>query len=481
MLLCAAAVFCATYALARPAIAMERTCQIPEHTHTNMSGYLKLEPSGLENDLTDVTVTLTIPKQYVEKDSVRIPEFNTNSSSTVYEILPVEEDETNYYARIHFTTYDKTQTLVLPFVLSFLDDVVPDNYRLPVTASVSGGSTTKPNIYKPEYKKWEIVKFVNSNRHREFAEDGAEVVVTPKEEGGNPYLDDLTYVDFAFTVNGCTYEGADLNDWRDACEVTLTDTLPKYTNRDGVEKIAVFDADKNLGWTLSDDGTSVSKTYTGTRSGDVLTKIFNDKLSLRFPGLKFEGKDNDLIADLDNSVHLTAVPGNAAEGETHPTADDSLHFRMTSDPSMSGRFSKWATKGDIYDEDSYKTNPYPWRVSLHNDQKKMTPLRHIVIQDREITENGETVLEGLDEALKFVKLGSDGHSALASGQTYADIIDRIVAYYTDGTTQDYVVTENDLDAHGHFIIVFDENKICNGYEIIFRDDYEMQHGEGVEF
>lgn len=481
MLLCAAAVFCATYALARPAIAMERTCQIPEHTHTNMSGYLKLEPSGLENDLTDVTVTLTIPKQYVEKDSVRIPEFNTNSSSTVYEILPVEEDETNYYARIHFTTYDKTQTLVLPFVLSFLDDVLPDNYRLPVTASVSGGSTTEPNIYKTEYKKWEIVKFVNSNRHREFAQDGAEVVVTPKEEGGNPYLDDLTYVDFAFTVNGCTYEGADLNDWRDACEVTLTDTLPKYTNRDGVEKIAVFDADKNLGWTLSDDGTSVSKTYTGTRSGDVLTKIFNDKLSLRFPGLKFEGKDNDLIADLDNSVHLTAVPGNAAEGETHPTADDSLRFRMTSDPSTSGRFSKWATKGDIYDEDSYKTNPYPWRVSLHNDQKKMTPLRHIVIQDREITENGETVLEGLDKALKFVKLGSDGHSALASGQTYADIIDRIVAYYTDGTTQDYVVTENDLDAHGHFIIVFDENKICNGYEIIFRDDYEMQHGEGVEF
>lgn len=483
MLLCAAAVFCATYALARPAIAMERTCQIPEHTHTNMSGYLKLEPSGLENDLTDVTVTLTIPKRYVEKDSVRIPEFNTNSSSTVYEILPVEEDETNYYARIHFTTYDKTQTLVLPFVLSFLDDVVPDNYRLPVTASVSGGSTTEPNIYKPEYKKWEIVKFVNSNRHREFAQDGAEVVVTPKEEGGNPYLDDLTYVDFAFTVNGCTYEGADLNDWRDACEVTLTDTLPKYTNRDGVEKIAVFDADKNLGWTLSDDGTSVSKTYTGTRSGDVLTKIFNDKLSLRFPGLKFEGKDNDLIADLDNSVHLTAVPGNAAEGETHPEADDSLRFRMTSDPSTSGRFSKWATKGDIYDEASYKTNPYPWRIFLRNDQKKTTPLRHVVIQDRKIiAENGETVLKGLDEALKFVRLESDRtFSKLGDGQTFADIIDKIVAYYTDGTTQAYTITQQDMAARGNFTIDFDENKTCNGYEIIFRDDYAMQYGEGVEF
>ena len=117
-----------------------------------MSGYLRLEPSGLETDLTDVTVTLSIPKQYVEKDSVSIPHFNTNSSATEYEILPVEEDGENYYARIHFTTYDKTQTLVLPFVLSFLDDVVPDNYKLPVTASSSAGNTTAPSIYKPEYK-----------------------------------------------------------------------------------------------------------------------------------------------------------------------------------------------------------------------------------------------------------------------------------------------------------------------------------------
>jgi len=451
------------------------------YTHTNMSGYLRLEPDGLESDLTDVTVTLSIPKQYVEKNSINIPPFNTNSSSTEYEILPVEEDTENYYARIHFTTYDKTQTLVLPFVLSFLDDVVPDNYALPVTASVSGGNTAEPNIYKPLYKEWGIEKFVNSNRHREFARDGAEVVVTPLEEGGNPYLDDLTYVDFAFIVNGCTYEGADLRDWRDACEVTLTDPLPQYTDKDGNTRIAVFDAEKNPGWTLSDDGTSVSKTYHGTKSGDVLTQIYNDKLSLRFPGLRFETVANDLVADLNNTVRLSAVPSNADEGETYPEAEDSLRFRMTSDPSTDGRFSKWATKGDIYDVDSYKTNPYPWRVSLHNDQKKTTPLRHIVIQDRRITENGETVLKGLDEALKFVRLESDGHSVLAGGQTFADIIDKIVAYYTDGTTQEYTITENDLNANGHFAIDFDESKVCDGYEIVFRDDYAMQHGEGVEF
>ena len=449
------------------------------YTHVTMSGYLRLEPNELENDLSDVTVTLSIPKRYVEKDSVKIPEFNTNSSATQYEILPVDEDDENYYARIHFTTYDKTQTLELPFLLSFADDVTPDNYVLPVTASVSGGDATAPNLYKPQYKDWNIEKFVNSNRYKEFAQDGAEVVVTPKEENGNPYLDDLTYVDFAFIVNGCTYKDADLHDWRDACEVTLTDLLPKYTDRDGKEQIAVFDADKNPGWTLSEDGTSVSRTYTGARSGDVLTQIYNGALHLRFPGLKFETKDGDLIADLDNSVQLTAVPSNAAEGETHPEADDSLRFRMTNDPSTAGRFSKWAFEGDIYDMTVYKTNPYPWRIDLTNEKQR--PLQHIVIQDRKITENGQTVLGGLDEALKFVRLESDGHSTLASGQTFADIIDRVVAYYTDGTTQDYAITQDMLNANGHFSIVFDESKVCDGYEIVFRDDYAMQHGEKTAF
>ena len=43
---------------------------------------------------------------------------------------------------------------MLPFTLSFLDDVVPDNYRL-------------------LYKDWGIQKFVISNRIGAFGKDGA--------------------------------------------------------------------------------------------------------------------------------------------------------------------------------------------------------------------------------------------------------------------------------------------------------------------
>ena len=247
---------------------------------------------------------------------------------------------------------------MLPFTLSFLDDVVPDNYRLPVTASVSGGDAAAPTIFRPLYKDWEIQKFVNSNRIGAFGKDGAEVVVTPQEEGGNPYLDDLTYVDFAFIVNKYTNDQCSLADLRDACSVTLTDTLPTYTDRNGVSRIAVFDADQNPGWTLSEDGNTVSRTYTGEHSAEILLQIYNDALHLRFPDLRFTA------------------------------ADDPLRFRLTTDPTAQGKFTKGAEKGDIYDVEVYKTNPYPWSLALSNG--KSQPLRHIVIQDRTIVEDGET-------------------------------------------------------------------------------------------
>ena len=449
------------------------------YTHSTMAGFIRLEPRDLDADPTGLTVTLSMPKQYVEKDSIRIPPFSTNSTVTEYTIGSVEENGENYTISIYFTVYDRTQTLMLPFTLSFLDDVVPDNYRLPVTASVSGGDAAAPTIYRPLYKDWEIQKFVNSNRLDAFGKDGAEVVVTPQEEGGNPYLDDLTYVDFAFIVNKYTNDQCGLADLRDARSVTLTDTLPTYTDRNGVSRIAVFDADQNPGWTLSEDRKTVSRTYTGEHSAEILLQIYNDALHLRFPGLQFTAlAGGTLEADLDNTVHLEAIPSDEAPGETHPEADDPLRFRLTTDPTTQGKFSKGAEKGDIYDVEVYKTNPYPWSLALSND--KSQPLRHIVIQDRTIVEDGEVVLAGLDEALRFVRLESVTTGAsLPEGKTYADLVDHITAYYTDGTTE--TISALQADAHGNIAVTFDEEKVCDGYDIVFTEDYEMQAGGQVRF
>ena len=89
--------------------------------------------------------------------------------------------------------------------------------------------------------------------------------------------------------------------------------------------------------------------------------------------------------------YLRLEPSNASEGETRPSAEDDIPFRVTDDPVGRGSFGKVAYKGDIYDVGIYKTNPYPWKIDLSNARPQ--PLQHIVIQDRKIEENGKTVLE----------------------------------------------------------------------------------------
>ena len=95
-------------------------------------------------------------------------------------------------------------------------------------------------------------------------------------------------------------------------------------------------------------------------------------------------------------------------------------------------------------------------------------------------EDGEVVLAGLDEALRFVRLESVTTGAsLPEGKTYADLVDHITAYYTDGTTE--TISALQADAHGNITVTFDEEKVCDGYDIVFAEDYAMQAGGQVRF
>lgn len=194
---------------------------------------------------------------------------------------------------------------------------------LPVTAAVSGGSATEPNLYKPRYKPWGIQKFVNSNRLNVFGNDGAEVVVTPEEEGGNPYLSDRTYVDFAFIVNEYTNAQCKLSNYRDACSVTLTDPLPEYTDKDGATRLAVFDAVR----TPAGPSARTENRYPGPTPGStprkILQQIYDDQLHLRFPGLAFDTlEDGDPGGGPGQYRFPDGGASGEAQGETHPTAED---------------------------------------------------------------------------------------------------------------------------------------------------------------
>ena len=49
-------------------------------------------------------------------------------------------------------------------------------------------------------------------------------------------------------------------------------------------------------------------------------------------------------------------------------------------------------------------------------------------------------------------------------------MDHITAYYTDGTTE--TISALQADAHGNITVTFDGEKVCDGYDIVFAEDYD---------
>ena len=85
---------------------------------------------------------------------------------------------------------------------------------------------------------------------------------------------------------------------------------------------------------------------------------------------------------------------------------------------------------------------------------------------------------GRSPAVRPAGIRHDRHFP-AGGKTYADLVDHITAYYTDGTTE--TISALQADAHGNIAVTFDEEKVCDGYDIVFAEDYEMQAGGQVRF
>lgn len=294
-------------------------------------------------------------------------------------------------------------------------------------------------------------------------------------------LGDEEDVIFQFVPNAYNYkDGCAFNslDYRDLCQITLTDTLPTYKDVDGNTRTAVLSVN-NSGWIPSADGKSVSKVYVGDSTHAIINSIQEDSLRLWFPQLAYEiGADNFRIARLSNTVSMEGVPSGAFAGEPNVTASKTLHFTITTNVFPAGIFSKHDT-GNIYDTTYAKTEEYPWSVQLHN--AKGISLEHLVIRDRHMDGSNEGDVSGVDTRLKFTKLRSfsDYSFKLAEGQTYYDVIDHVTAYYYDGTVEELPVSKPDY--YGQIQVIFDPNKECSGYEIVFKDDYAMGIGEGVSF
>ena len=441
-------------------------------TGDTMSGYIQITPKNLTTDLDDVAVNLVLPGKYL--DEVNIPDFNSSSQHDVPVVTKVGDD---YHVTLHFTNYQKSEVLTLPFIAKFKRGFPPTNYSMDITGTlnINGAETALNSItWKPQYKDYILTKFVNQNYDATMSRDYAEAspgIVTGAD--GKKYIEKTTSVPFAFLLDGM--RGQYNGDYRQLESATITDKLPTYTDKDGKTRTAVLDTEKSEGWVDNGDGT-VSKTFVADENknvqsyhGDLMQKI-QDKsfLYLKFPDLVME-KDQTLedvlVKDLTNTASVVGIPAERGEGEPDVRAEDSLIFRLTSrDLEGKGAFAKQAD-GNVYDSTDYKSANYKWLLKYNN----ITPFaqKNVVFYDEQV-----------DSRLKFTKIeytrmmiGNYGNGPLIN-----QYVKRIILTMEDGSTKE-IQPEADKDGFGSTDLT--KYGTVVGWRLEMKDDFELPSGQGI--
>jgi len=441
-------------------------------TGDTMSGYIQITPKNLTTDLDDVAVNLVLPGKYL--DEVNIPDFNSSSQHDAPAVTKVGDD---YHVTLHFTNYQKSEVLTLPFIAKFKLGFPPTNYSMDITGTlnINGAETVLNSItWKPQYKDYTLTKFVNQNYDATMSRDYAEAspgIVTGAD--GKKYIEKATSVPFAFLLDGMRgqYNGS----YRQLESATITDKLPTYTDKNGQTRTAVLDTEKSEGWVDNGDGT-VSKTFVADENknvqsyhSDLMQKI-QDKsfLYLKFPDLVME-KDQTLedvlVKDLTNTASVVGIPAERGEGEPDVTAEDSLIFRLTSrDLEGKGSFAKQA-EGNVYDSTDYKAANYKWLLKYNN----VTPFaqKNIVFYDEQV-----------DSRLKFTKIeyarmmiGIYGNGPLIN-----QYVKRIILTMEDGSTKE-IQPEADKDGFGSTDLT--KYGTVVGWRLEMKDDFELPSGQGI--
>ena len=441
-------------------------------TSDTMSGYIQMTPKNLTTDLDDVVVNLVLPGKYL--DEVNVPEFNSSSQHDAPSVTKVGDD---YHVSLHFTNYQKSEVLTLPFIAKFKLGFPPTNYSMDITGTlnINGAETAINSItWKPQYKDYTLTKFVNQNYDATMSRDYAEAspgIVTGAD--GKKYIEKATSVPFAFLLDGMRgqYNGS----YRQLESATITDKLPTYTDKDGKTRTAVLDTEKSEGWVDNGDGT-VSKTFVADENKNVqsyhseLMQKIQDKsfLYLKFPDLVME-KDQTLedvlVKDLTNTATVVGIPAERGEGEPDVRAEDSLIFRLTSrDLEGKGAFAKQA-EGNVYDSTDYKAANYKWLLKYNN----ITPFaqKNLVFYDEQV-----------DSRLKFTKIeyarmmiGIYGNGPLIN-----QYVKRIILTMEDGSTKE-IQPEVDKDGFGSTDLT--KYGTVVGWRLEMKDDFELPSGQGI--
>lgn len=452
------------------------------YTNYEMQGLFKLYTTGIQGNTTidQVTMSLYFPKAYMDKEQIRIKEFPESIGK--HEISAVTEEsrdgEEYYKISITFTDYVPTGALKLPFVMKFKVAEVPADYQLKIFGTIESGEgeekkadTTAENIYRPKYNKPVITKYVNTNKYESMKEDYTRVAARVGEDG---ILKNDQYVSFWYKLGDAHWTLRAYN------KITLTDRLPQYVDYGGNTRYAVFDSEANPGWTLNEDGISVSRVFEVEEGlepekydNTLMLQIEAAELKLQFPGCKIDepDKDNFLTKNLTNHVGAVCEPVRPSKGENEDACEDDLIFTLTTQPGAEGSFTKGNSADTVMDTPDTRSGGYMWTLAFEN--KGASPLVNIVLGDEEI-----------DQRLKF--------QCVMFRDTLLKELDYVEAFTYDGGTDIYNL--KDSEQYGDYFkntghngslggivwkLELDSGREYKGFKVHFREGCELKSGEGI--
>lgn len=469
------------------------------------NGYFRIYTSGIlgtMENLDEVTVTLYFPAEKIDEiqvndpDNYRIFPFEQVDTMPEHEIHPVEKMERDgkayYTIGVTFYDYHLSGMVAFPFHFGPFSACMPYDYELDVfgvidvKGSMEGedgseetiefSSQTADNVYRPNYSRPGIRKYVNTNRYESMAEDGAKASAVVGEDG---VIQDPSYVSFWYQSGGEPWY------YREYEKLILTDTLPEYPDKDGTMHLAEFVPEANPGWTLSEDGKSVSYEIVTDISHqqdkadrDLMNQVLQVELKLRFPGCAFEEteagtNDRIWIRKLKNHIRLECVPREASDYEKTEEVkkeeflfEDDLEFVLTSQIGDGTIFGKANSANSIMDTRTARSGQYRWSMTLEN--KEVEPLENIVISDTE-----------MDERLKFekIEIGEDLSLPMEG------VLDYVEVFTEDGGSDRFDLSDFSKRYYEYDglewrrALELPKDKVYVRFDIHLREDYRMKVGE----
>lgn len=205
-------------------------------------------------------------------------------------------DQGKTYFRIYFKTIDSTTRLKFPYVFSFTDGLVPNDFVLqPVLRLYTAEDVLlKEDMdlpYTPYYPKFISTKYCGtSTADKQLAYGGTSAV----NDSTRIAVDGAEPVPFSFNFSGDPYDDGR---WagREIDRIIVTDSLPAYENSRGEMVYADFNSALNPGWVDNENGT-VSFVMEDTNWNNQGLGLMNKTiLYLSFPDAKFKDGEVNLL------------------------------------------------------------------------------------------------------------------------------------------------------------------------------------------